>query len=92
LTGFERQIKRRRRRPLLNDRLKLMTNKECTIDDALEICGGWLERENPPTNPRTLKGAALVLADEVLRLRRGEFICKKCGLRKDSDQETKHEF
>ena len=47
---------------------------------------------DPPTNPRTLKGAALVLADEVLRLRRGEFICKKCGLRKDSDQETKHEF
>lgn len=29
---------------------------------------------------------------EVERLRRGEFICQKCGLRKDGEQSAKGEF
>jgi hypothetical protein len=32
------------------------------------------------------------LSHEILRLRRGEFICRSCGLRKDSEPEVAHEF
>ena len=32
------------------------------------------------------------LRAENERLKRGEFICQRCGLRKDSEQSTEHEF
>lgn len=32
------------------------------------------------------------LADEIERLRRGEFICRKCGLRKDADHDGPPDF
>ena len=31
-------------------------------------------------------------AAENAALRRGEFICQRCSLRKDSEHDTKHEF
>ena len=32
------------------------------------------------------------LADEIRRLKRGEFICSKCGLRKDSERREGYDF
>lgn len=32
------------------------------------------------------------LRAENERMKRGEFICSKCGLRKDSERSTNHEF
>lgn len=32
------------------------------------------------------------LGSEILRLRRGEFICKKCGLRKNAEKELVCDF
>ncbi len=32
------------------------------------------------------------LREENERLKRGEFICQRCGLRKDSERSTDHEF
>ena len=37
-------------------------------------------------------GTIGALVQERDRLLRGEFICKRCGLRKDSEQSTDHEF
>lgn len=39
-----------------------------------------------------LQALCLGMADHIDKLRRGEFICKRCGLRKDSERSTEHEF
>jgi len=39
-----------------------------------------------------LEALCLGMADHIDKLRRGEFICDRCGLRKDSEQSTEHEF
>ena len=37
-------------------------------------------------------GALGALVQERERLLRGEYICKRCGLRKDSERSTNHDF
>ena len=39
-----------------------------------------------------LQALCLGMADHIDKLRRGEFICQRCGLRKDSEQSAEHEF
>lgn len=39
-----------------------------------------------------LQSLCLGMADHIDKLRRGEFICKKCGLRKDGEPSTEYEF
>lgn len=56
-----------------------------TLDEALK----WADVFGPiQDDPPTGDGPALmVLAEEVRRLRRGEFICQRCLLRNNSDYE-----
>ena len=39
-----------------------------------------------------MRNALTAAADEIEKLRRGEFICQRCGLRKDGERSTEHEF
>ncbi len=39
-----------------------------------------------------LQWLALGMATEIEKLRKGEFICRKCGLRKNSEHQITHEF
>lgn len=39
-----------------------------------------------------LQWLCLGIATEIEKLRRGEFICHRCGLRKDSDHCSEHSF
>ena len=39
-----------------------------------------------------LQALCLGMADHIDKLRRGEFICQRCGLRKDSERSTEHKF
>lgn len=40
----------------------------------------------------TLRARIAELVQERDRLLRGEYICKRCGLRKDSERSTSHDF
>lgn len=44
------------------------------------------------TNYEDLQYLCLGMAAEIDKLRRGEFICRKCGLRKNSEHPIKHDF
>jgi len=39
-----------------------------------------------------LQALCLGMADHIDKLQRGEYICKQCGLRKDGEWVTEHEF
>lgn len=39
-----------------------------------------------------LQWLALGMATEIEKLRKGEFICRKCGLRKDGEHDEKPDF
>lgn len=39
-----------------------------------------------------LVNLCLVMADHIDKMKRGEFICTKCGLRKDSEQREGYDF
>lgn len=39
-----------------------------------------------------LQWLALGMATEIEKLRRGEFVCQKCGLRKNDEHPRTHEF
>ena len=39
-----------------------------------------------------LQALCLGMATHIEKLMRGEFICQRCGIRKDSNQRTAHEF
>lgn len=39
-----------------------------------------------------LQALCLGMADHIDKLRSGEFICRRCGLRKNSERSTEHEF
>ena len=39
-----------------------------------------------------LQALCLGMATHIEKLMRGEFICQRCGIRKDSNQTTAHEF
>lgn len=43
-------------------------------------------------NFEDLQALCLGMAGHIDKLRRGEFICKRCGLRKDSEHVDKPEF
>lgn len=65
------------------------------INDALEFADAWskgLTIYDGCDNPRDWRVACMVLAAEVRKQRRGEFICKKCGLRKNAEQDHGPEF
>ena len=44
------------------------------------------------TNFEDLQALCLGMATHIEKLMRGEFICQRCGLRKDSDQSAAPEF
>ena len=44
------------------------------------------------TNYEDLQAVCLGMATHIEKLMRGEFICQRCGIRKDSDQSMAHEF
>lgn len=39
-----------------------------------------------------LQWLALGMASEIEKLRKGEFICQRCGLRKDGEHDSTHDF
>lgn len=39
-----------------------------------------------------LQALCLGMATHIEKLMRGEFICRRCGIRKDGNQSTAHEF
>lgn len=43
-------------------------------------------------NFEDVQALCLGMAAHIDKLQRGEFICKRCGLRKDSEHVTQHEF
>lgn len=43
-------------------------------------------------NYEDLQCLALGMANEIDKLRRGEFICQRCGLRKDGEHDVKPNF
>lgn len=61
-----------------------------TLEEALKWADNWGPLQSDPPNGDA--PALLRLAGEVRRLQRGEFICQKCGLRKDSEHEAAHDF
>ena len=58
-----------------------------TIDEAIEFADACRLGKNEYNKYGGWRLACELLADEVRRLRNGEFICKQCGLRKDSEHE-----
>ena len=52
----------------------------------LEAADGWKESAQYFQQERN------ELERELAALKRGEFICQKCSLRKDGEHDTKHEF
>jgi cell division protein FtsB len=63
--------------------LKRLSTEAQAGRDALDIAwqhGHQAGREKSPTYAENQQ-----LRDEIERLERGEYICKRCGLRKDSD-------
>jgi hypothetical protein len=54
-----------------------------TVNDYVHSMGVHFEE---------LQALCLGMADHIDKLLRGEFICQRCGLRKDSERSTKHEF
>ena len=64
-----------------------------TVDEALAFADEWVK----VTNPAYLafegwRVVCAVLAEEVRKNRRGEFICSRCGIRKDGEHTTKGDF
>jgi len=63
-----------------------------TIDEALEFADSWSRGMTIHEDSQGWRVVCMLLAEEVRRLRRGEFICQRCGIRKDGEQEVKGEF
>lgn len=40
----------------------------------------------------TLQALCLAMSEYIDKIKRGEFICNKCGLRKDGELSTEHDF
>lgn len=67
-----------------------MKKQIMTVEEALV----WVTQNTTKEALHRLRSrqVAKVLSDEVLRLMRGEYICRKCGLRKDSEHDGKPDF
>jgi len=63
-----------------------------TIDECLEFSDEWVRGMTIHEGSQGWRVVCMLLAEEVRRLRRGEFVCQKCGLRKDSEHSTTHDF
>ncbi len=63
-----------------------------TIDECLEFADEWSRGMTYHEGSMGWRVVCMLLAEEVRRMRRGECICRKCGLRKDGEQSTGHEF
>lgn len=62
-----------------------------TTDEAIEFADEWAKCATFYEGAMGWRVVCKLLADEVRRLRRGEFICKRCSLRKD-DEHPKADF
>ena len=63
-----------------------------TIDECLEFADEWIRGMTLHEGSQGWRVVCMLLAEEVRKLRKGEFICKRCGLRKDSEHEAEHDF
>lgn len=58
---------------------------EMTVDDGIAFAHEWSKGMTFHAGSQGWRVVCRLLADEIERLRRGEFICQKCGIRKDSE-------
>lgn len=58
-----------------------------TVDEAIVFADEWSRGMTIHEGSQGWRVVCMILADEVRNLRRGEFICQKCGLRKDDEHE-----
>ena len=65
---------------------------DMTIDEALEFADEWSRGITIHEDSQGVRIVCMLLAKTVHEQRRGEFICKKCGLRKDGEHDSAHEF
>lgn len=63
-----------------------------TIDECIAFADEWSRGMTYHEDSRGWRVVCMLLAEEVRRLQRGEFICHKCGLRKDSEHSASHDF
>lgn len=62
-----------------------MPRLKMTVDDALGFADEWSRGLTLHEGSEGWRVVCMLLAEEVRRQRRGEFICGKCGLRKDGE-------
>jgi hypothetical protein len=62
------------------------------VNEALEFADEWSRGLTVYQGKQGWRVVCMVLADAVRRLRRGEFICTKCGLRKDAENPPRGDF
>lgn len=63
-----------------------------TIDECLEFADEWSYGMTIHEGSQGWRVVCMLLADEVRKLRKGEFICQKCGIRKNGEHDCAHEF
>ena len=57
-----------------------------TTDEAIAFADEWADGMTFHEGSQGWRVVCKLLADEVRRYRRGEIICRKCGLRQDGEQ------
>lgn len=67
-------------------------NVAMTTDQAIELADEWIRGVTFHHGSEGWRIACKLLADEVRRLRRGESICTKCGLRQDAEPQIVGDF
>lgn len=63
-----------------------------TVDEALEFADEWSRGMTIHEGSQGWRVVCMLLAEEVRKLRKGEFICHKCGIRKDGEHDCEPEF
>lgn len=63
-----------------------------TIDECLEFADEWSRGMTVHEGSMGWRVVCMLLANEVRKLRRGEFVCQKCGIRKDAEHEARADF
>ncbi len=58
-----------------------------TIGEALAFADEWGKGLTVHEDTQGWRVVCMILADEVRKARRGEFICQKCGIRRDDEHE-----
>ena len=62
-----------------------------TIDEAIAFADEWSRGMTIHEDSQGWRVVCMLLAEEVRNLRKWEYVCKKCGLRKD-DEHKRGEF